>query len=191
VFSAFSGEEAPPESAGRTRGRILQRFLSNVFHLYKLHGSVNWERRNGDVLIGSGGGKPLLIYPRKNKFESSYEPPFLDMMAAFQFSLRQPNTFLLAIGFGFNDDHLANPILSAVKANVGMRMAVVGINLEELPMGAPENPFVAKFKQLIAAGDQRLTLVESTFEGFLPVVPHVDASTDEDAHRKRLAELGA
>ena len=44
----------------------------------------------------------------------SFEPPYLDMMGAFQTAIRQPDTSLVITGFGFNDDHMTKPIMAAV-----------------------------------------------------------------------------
>ncbi len=51
-------------------------FLPNVFQLYKLHGSVDWDRRGDEVFRMTQPTTPVLIYPRDSKFELSYEPPY-------------------------------------------------------------------------------------------------------------------
>src|SRR5690606_9915355 len=84
-------------------------FVQRVFHLHKLHGSLNWERnlKNNSVIITDEPNEPLLIYPREAKYEDSYEQPFFEMMARFQRALRQSNdTMLICIGYSFNDKHV-------------------------------------------------------------------------------------
>lgn len=156
-------------------------FIPNVFQLYKLHGSVDWQRDGNRVVKQVSPDDPVLIYPRHSKFELSYESPFLDMIARFQSSVRQSKTSLLVIGFGFNDKHLAQPILSAIRGNVGLRTVVVSPSLEE-----SDNEAVQTIQSLIEAGDSRLTLVGGTFQEFVPFLPDLVSETEEEEHRKRL-----
>jgi hypothetical protein len=156
-------------------------FIPNVFQLFKLHGSVDWQRDGNRVVKQVSPDDPVLIYPRHSKFELSYESPFLDMIARFQSAVRQSKTSLLVIGFGFNDKHLAQPILSAIRGNVGLRTVVVSPSLEE-----SENEAVKTIESLIESGDSRLTLVGSTFQDFVPYLPDLISETEEEEHRKRL-----
>lgn len=156
-------------------------FIPNVFHLYKLHGSIDWQQDDDRIVKQVSPKKPVLIYPRHSKFELSYESPFLDLMSRFQGALRQTETSLLVIGFGFNDKHLTQPILSAIRSNVGLRTLVVSPSLE-----TSENEAVGVITNLISAGDSRLGLVAATFEEFVPYLPDLVSETEEERHRKRL-----
>ncbi len=158
-------------------------FINNVFQLFKLHGSVDWklEGSGGRVVKDPTAVKPLIIYPRMSKFESSYDQPFLEMMSRFQFALRQPNTGLLVIGFGFNDNHISQPILSAIRANVTLKMIVVGPHLESKPTKTVDH-LIAYIK----AGDYRLSLVNSSFKEFVPIVPDLVTKMEEEEHRMRV-----
>lgn len=71
--------------------------IPNLFHLYKLHGSVDWQRHepSGEVMKWTAGGKPVLIYPRNTKYELAFEQPYLEMIGAFQSALREPDTGVL------------------------------------------------------------------------------------------------
>jgi len=94
-------------------------YLEGVFQLYKLHGSVNWER-NTDGTIEENEATPkgaCMIFPAKGKYQQSYIQPHLELMARYLSSLREPNTCLIVCGFGFNDEHLSEPLLSAIKTN--------------------------------------------------------------------------
>jgi len=62
-------------------------YIEAVFHLYKLHGSVDWRRRTDGVVIRSmatdkAGLEPALIYPRSTKYQQAFEVPYIDMFAA-------------------------------------------------------------------------------------------------------------
>ena len=165
----------------REGGEGTPDYIPNVFHLYKLHGSVDWERRGAQVGKVDRPKRPLLIFPRHTKFETSYNPPFVDLMASFQMALRQPNTALLVIGFGFNDNHLTQPILSAIRSNVGMRLAVVDPGLK-----GSKNDAISMMVSLVRGGDPRIALVAARFEEFVPELPDLVATTEEEQHRSRI-----
>lgn len=169
----------------RYEGREAPDFIANVFHLCKVHGSIDWERHGSDILRVSTPRTPVLIYPRHTKFESSYEPPFLDLMARFQTALRRPNSALLVIGFGFKDKHLAEPILGAVRSNVGLKIALVDPALEN-----STNPAFTQLRSLVESGDPRICLIGATFEEFVPHLPDLVAVTEEEKHLERIKGAG-
>lgn len=156
-------------------------YIQNVFHLYKVHGSIDWENTGGRIVKTESPDKPVLIYPRHSKFELSYESPFLDLISRFQSALRQTETSLLVVGFGFNDKHLTQPILSAIRSNVGLRTIVVSPSLESAGGEA-----VDSMQELIQSGDSRLALIAGTFEQFVPLVPDLISETEEERHRRRM-----
>ena len=60
-------------------------YLDSVVQLFKLHGSIDWRRTATEIIRARGDeGSPVLIYPRDSKYQEAFEPPFLDMMSAFQ-----------------------------------------------------------------------------------------------------------
>ena len=156
-------------------------YVPNVFHLYKVHGSIDWENVAGGIVKTPAPKKPVLIYPRHSKFELSYESPFLDLISRFQSALRQTETSLLVVGFGFNDKHLTQPILSAIRSNVGLRTIIVSPSLEKDGGDA-----VASMKGLIQAGDSRISLIGGKFEQFVPLIPDLVSETEEERHRRRM-----
>lgn len=177
-----------------------QDFVPNLFHLYKVHGSVDWELDpvTREVRKVPAPARPLLIYPRNTKYELAFEPPYLEMIAAFQTSLRQPNVGLLVVGFGFNDNHLAEPILSAVRSNLGLKLVVAGPRLAP-PISAEgteysgevvSNVHLRTLANLAKAGDARIALINQTFDGLLHYVPDLAAESDREKHVARLRSLG-
>jgi len=169
--------------------------IPNVFHLYKLHGSIDWQRSeaSGEITKWSAG-KPLLIYPRNSKFELAFEQPYLEMISAFQAALREPDTGLLVVGFGFNDSHLAEPIMSAIRSNLALKAVVVSPGLAPLasrPGECETNKYLGRLRDLAAAGDARVTLLNCGFEQMVPLVPDLVAETDLEQHVARLRSVGA
>lgn len=156
-------------------------YIPNVFQYYKLHGSIDWQQEGDRIVKRTTPDDPVLIYPRHSKFELSYESPFLDLISRFQAALRQTETSLLIIGFGFNDKHLTQPILSAIRGNVGLRTMIVSPSLE-----TKSNDAIETISELISAGDSRLGLIAGTFEQIVPFLPDLVSETEEEKHRKRI-----
>ncbi|RFP82843.1 SIR2 family protein [Hydrogenophaga borbori] len=173
--------------------------IPNCFHLYKLHGSVDWQRQepSGEITKWTAGGKPVLIYPRNSKYELAFEQPYLEMIGAFQTAVREPDTGLLVVGFGFNDNHLAEPIMSAIRSNLSMKIVVVSPSLSPWDNGGASGPgecasnkYLRQLQSLAAAGDARITLLNCGFEEMVPFVPDLAAETDLERHVARLRNIG-
>lgn len=174
--------------------------IPNCFHLYKLHGSVDWQRQepSGEITKWTAVGKPVLIYPRNSKYELAFEQPYLEMIGAFQTAVREQDTGLLVVGFGFNDNHLAEPIMSAIRSNLSMKIVVVSPGLAPWNNGANQglgecgsNKYLGQLKSLAAAGDARITLLNCGFEEMVQFVPDLVAETDLERHVARLRNIGA
>ena len=116
----------------RTRLKNEESFVSKVFHLYKMHGSLTWEKTGqGIVQQVNSTESPLIVYPASDKYESSYEQPYFEMMSRFQQALRRENTLLIVVGFGFRDKHIQNVILEAVNQNPSFQLVIVNYNSNE------------------------------------------------------------
>lgn len=166
----------------RHQDREVPDFIPNVFHMYKLHGSVDWAAKDEQIVRDTTAERPILIYPRETKFQLSYDQPFLEMMARLQMAVRQPNTGLLVVGFGFNDDHISKPLLSAIRSNVSLKVAVVDPFVR-----ASRNPIHVEIVKLIQQGDTRLSLFALPFEGVVPMIPNLVGESEEEQHRDRLS----
>lgn len=180
----FDGSYFGYDFVRREPDRESPDYIPNVFHLYKLHGSIDWEPSDQQIRKSPTASKPLIIYPRHSKYEHSYDHPFLEMMSRFQMGLRQPNTALMVVGFGFNDFHIAQPILSAVRSNVGLRCLLVDPALED-----STNRYTSAFSALAKGGDHRIGLFAGTFEELVMRIPDLVADTEAEIHRKRLMTL--
>ena len=124
----FSGRWFDLDIVNREKTRLKQEesFISKVFHLYKLHGSLTWKRENnGKIIQEKEPDNPLMIYPSSEKYESSYEQPYFEMMSRFQQALRKEETLLIVIGFGFGDKHIRNVVLEAVNQNPSFQLLIL------------------------------------------------------------------
>ena len=165
-------------------------FLAGVHYLYKLHGSIDWRRiadgvTKAPVPAGSGPEARCLIFPRDNKFQLSYDPPFFDLLAAFQAVLRGDNLGLFVAGCGFADLHVVRPILSALKGNASLTAMFVDPRLE---MDPP--PEFLPVLRLVEQGDPRITLVAATFEDVVPLIPNLQPETHLETHARRVGTAG-
>ncbi|MBD2838986.1 SIR2 family protein [Pseudomonas sp. JM0905a] len=174
--------------------------IPNSFHLYKLHGSVDWQRQqpSGEITKWMSTGKPVLIYPRNSKYELAFEQPYLEMISAFQSALREPDTGVLVVGFGFNDNHLAEPIMSAIRSNLSLKIVAVSPGLapwerdgQQRPGECGTNKYLGQLRNLASAGDARITLLNCGFEDMVSLVPDLAAETDLERHVARLRSIGA
>jgi len=124
----FSGKYFDYDIVVRENSRTssTENFASNVFHLYKLHGSVNWEKRDTEIVQIANPSKAMMIYPNSNKYESSYEQPYFEMMSRFQAELRKGGTTtLINIGFSFADKHIFTMINEALNQNPSLNLVII------------------------------------------------------------------
>lgn len=152
-------------------------YLEGVFHLLKLHGSVNWARAKDQTLVEKMSPLPseaCLIYPVKGKYQQSYLQPHLELMSQYLASVREPNTCLIVIGYGFNDDHLSEPILAAVRTNPHLRLIVVDIKAEE---GVSKADHYWDSLGKLANNGEDVWLINASFQGFTNEIPDLKSLT--------------
>lgn len=182
----FDGKNYDLDYVRRVPNQREPSFVEGAFHLYKLHGSINWTDRDGQIVRDPNTEQGVMIFPRDSKYQLSYRHPFLEMMARFQFALRQPNTTLFTLGFGFNDDHLSEPIIAALRSNPQFNLVVVTRSLEKTSEGDDANHFLKALSILASEnGIENVTLIDATFDQFVPLLPAIGMQSDE----QRFAEI--
>lgn len=180
-------------------------YLDGVFQLFKLHGSVDWRRRQDGIVIRSVDSpdeklSPVLIYPRSSKYQEAFESPYLDMFAALQTSLREPDTTLVVAGFGFNDDHISAPIWSAMESNLSLRLILCDrafIPNEELAEETHtikmsiegRNKVQKAIFGLVKEGDGRVTVLNGRFEDLVDALPMITGASDRQRLQERLDRI--
>lgn len=151
-------------------------FIQRVFHLHKLHGSVNWERNGDKIIIKENPNFPLMVYPREAKYEDSYDQPFFEMMARFQRNLRINNdTLLLCIGYSFNDKHINSAIEEALNQNPSFRLAIIDPGFD----GEKTSESLNNIKNF-ALQTERILLVSETFSDFADNFPEIKTYDNEE-----------
>lgn len=163
----------------RTRtGDSHGNYLEGVILLYKLHGSVNWERYGNDIVETE---KPApenacLIYPASGKYQQSYSQPYLESVSQYLSAIREPNTCVLIVGFGFNDDHLSEPLHSAARSNPHLRLVIVDPGIEAKLAGGTGNHFQNQMATLSQQGED-IWFLNSTFDDFAEFIPDLKSLT--------------
>jgi hypothetical protein len=169
----FSGRYFDYDIVQREGSKLKEEdnFVQRVFHLHKLHGSINWEKNKetGDVIVNNETEEALMVYPREAKYEDSYEQPFFEMMARFQRNLRlNDDTLLVCIGYSFNDKHINAAIEEALNQNPGFRLAIIDPGFD--------NPNASKSLKTIkenALKTERILMVSETFTDFANYFPEI------------------
>jgi hypothetical protein len=168
----FSGRYFDLDIVNREKTRIKQEesFVSKVFQFYKLHGSLNWFKdSSGNVLQHDSPSKPLIIYPASEKYESSYEQPYFEMMSRFQQALRKENTLLIVIGFGFQDKHIQNAIIESIEQNPSFQLLIVNYNgTEGIDTSCLKSFFVDEGRKQVK---RNVNIIFDSFSGFTKNYP--------------------
>jgi hypothetical protein len=171
----FSGRNFDYDIVSRNSSRVKEEdnFINKVFHLYKPHGSIDWEKRGDDIYQKDEVTEPLMIYPKDSKYESSYNQPFFEMMSRFQQSLRNDNVLLICIGFSFNDKHIVSAIIEALEQNPSFQLMVVNKGIDD---------WSESFKPFFNAAKKynNIALVDEEFADFAEHYPDLKSYNHED-----------
>lgn len=164
-------------------GEDYGQYLEGVFQLYKLHGSVNWARTANGSIQEKANPTPdeaCLIYPARGKYQQSFLQPHLESMSQYLAALREPNTCLLVVGFGFNDDHLSGPILAAIRSNPNLRVVVA--NPETKTRCAEQKESNKYWQELfsVSKDGEDVWFINSTFQQLVKLIPDLKSLTPAD-----------
>ncbi|AXK66460.1 SIR2 family protein [Burkholderia sp. IDO3] len=95
--------------------------------LWKLHGSVNWEWDDRQVVrVGQAVREEVAaaIYPSDTKYEESRRVPFLVLQDRMRRALHQPETLVIVAGYSFGDAHLNELLFDAAVRRERTEIAV-------------------------------------------------------------------
>lgn len=107
-------------------GKNLSLFDDSTFkdgdniNIIKVHGSLNWFEQNGEIRFfksHEGLEVPQIICPSKNKFQEAYKSPYRELIQKSDELIKKAQSFL-AVGFGFNDEHLTPKIEQNVRKGI-------------------------------------------------------------------------
>ena len=177
----FHGRWLDYDFVKRGKDKAGSEFLDGVFQLLKLHGSTDWELQEDTraVFRKLTTDSPHLVYPRDEKFALSYEQPFLEMISRYQSSLREPDTCLVVVGFGFNDHHLVQPIRTALLTNPNSFKMVIADHQIENKLDAAGWEAWSELAECQLAGAD-ITFVEGSFANFAQILPSFSDARRQD-----------
>lgn len=117
---------------------------SNTYHLYKLHGSIDWHRDDDLGLVRARYGtkylsnpENIMIYPQATKYVETQKDPFASLFLGLRKTLMngQQNT-LITCGYSFGDEHINAEIESALRSESNQTTVIAFIQ------EAPKNGIV-------------------------------------------------
>lgn len=170
-------------------------FVDGIFQLYKLHGSVSWERDINNLseiyeVLEPDPERAVIIYPAKNKYQQAFIQPHLELLARFFDYLRLPNACLVVAGFGFSDDHLSEPIYAAIKSNPSLKLIIADkyiFNSINKPIESTSK-YWAEFKKLADEGAD-ITFIHADFKDFVGLIPDLQSLSPAEKLAKAVQNL--
>jgi len=176
-----------------TRDENEQEFVEGVFQLYKIHGSVSWSRNENSIFEDNNPTpeSACLIYPAKGKYQQAFLQPHLELLSRFLDSLRKKNCCLVISGFGFNDDHLSEPIYSAIKSNPSMKLIIADYKCASHIENNGENGSSKYWKlfQELSQNGYDIYFVNASFKDFSSLIPNLKALTAADQLAKMIKQV--
>jgi len=100
-------------------------------YLYKLHGSIDWERDDETKVVSCIDGAPSepdLIFGTQNKLQ--FADPYLYLFSAFRFHTLKAK-LIICIGYSFSDEHINGLISQALKQDQNSKVLVIKYDNEE------------------------------------------------------------
>lgn len=134
LFDGFVGSREPFfDIASIEQDAIPRRWT----RLWKLHGSINWQRRDDGTVFraqGKAAKGRAMIYPSHLKYDQSRRMPYLAMIDRLRAFFRTDSNrhgfgppVLVVCGYSFSDDHLNEVLLDGLRGNAGAQCFVMGL----------------------------------------------------------------
>lgn len=134
-----------------------------IINLLKVHGSLNWFDVDHEVrkLSTDFGFDPVMIPPGKNKYRTTHNSPYRELMQKSDDAIKKAPSFLV-VGFGFNDEHITPLVRKKTKLGT---------------------PIVVVTKQVTTTTEQQLEKAKK--------VIYIEADTDITKSHIRIIENGS
>lgn len=107
----------------------LESEYTGLLNIWKVHGSLDWFKKDGKVLSLANTNKipdsytPCIITPGTNKYERTQQEPYREIFSHVD-AVFNTATGFLCIGYGFNDSHV-HPVLLKIAKKRGVRILLV------------------------------------------------------------------
>lgn len=123
--------------------------------LYKLHGSVDWERDEQTKRLTYSNGvssNPDLIFGTQYKMQ--YIDPYLFLFSEFRRRIFE-SKMIVSIGYGFYDEHINGVISDSLRNNQERKLLSVSLNLSEDEIKSRPNIDKQIAKQIIIISNKK------------------------------------
>lgn len=122
-YEPFFWQESIEQPSGKTD------MTRNWIRLWKIHGSLSWfwkedKKDNSQKIIRVGKfdkagttDKELVIYPSKEKYDSSRKQPFISYFDRLKNFLSSGELLFIFTGFSFSDQHINEIIFNCLRQN--------------------------------------------------------------------------
>ena len=127
-YDGFTGSFEPFYNPQSVRNMC---FLNEYTKLWKIHGSLGWkfDSDTGYITRTPSTSDDILIYPSILKYNQSQKQPYVGLMDRLSDFIKQEDSILIVCGYSFNDEHINERIISALKNNP--QSHVVGLLYDE------------------------------------------------------------
>lgn len=188
----FNGRYYDYDIVRRENSRLSaeENYVDKVFHLYKPHGSVNWAKKDTDIIQRNKEEDfhAVMIYPNATKFEHSYEQPFFEVMSRFQIELRKNSSSTLIIsGFSLADKHIMTMVKEAIRQNSSLNVIIVNRSIQYDSGSAKDKEW--SFYRELSKISPHVTLVAEGFKDFVMNIPYDLSKKPEESFLEKLEEL--
>lgn len=188
----FNGRYYDYDIVRRENSRLSaeENYVDKVFHLYKPHGSVNWAKKDTDIIQKDKEEDfhAVMIYPNATKFEHSYEQPFFEVMSRFQIELRKTSSSTLIIsGFSLADKHIMTMVKEAIRQNSSLNVIIVNRSIQ-YESGTTKDKEWSFYRELSKISPH-VILVEEGFKDFVKNIPYDLSKKLGESFLEKLEEL--
>ncbi len=175
----------------------------NWIRVWKIHGSLNWfwksdATRSTQRIIRVGKfdkaahtDQELVIYPSKDKYDSSRKQPFLAYFDRLQNYLLDSELLFICAGYSFSDQHINDVIFNCLRQNKRLFCVVLFFNDAEVDSLLP---LASSYMNLNVFGPTRAILNSKPYEwafdkGTLKDTEKFDSYFDEATSKLKLGNF--
>lgn len=161
-FDGFVGSRKPFFDLRAIEDSLIPKHWSR---LWKIHGSINWfQKMNNQVYRSSNleENDPCIIHPSHLKYDQSRKMPYLALVDRLSSFLRQNSAVLIMSGYSFNDEHLNDTIINALKANP--TAMIISLLFDTLTYEDDKKQIITRYKNALQLAENRSNLSLWTYD---------------------------
>lgn len=161
-FDGFVGSRQPFFDLRAIEDSLIPKHWSR---LWKIHGSINWfQKMNNQVYRSSNLEEkdPCIIHPSHLKYDQSRKMPYIALIDRLSSFLRQNSAVLIMSGYSFNDEHLNDTIINALKANP--TAMIISLLFDTLTYEDDKKQIITRYKNALQLAENRSNLSLWTYD---------------------------